>query len=140
MQGIECILLVDDDPITNYINQLLLERMGFTEEKIAVTTDGNEAVEIISTKNEKLKKNQTFLLFFLDINMPVMDGFEVLDTLKERGISLNQIFVYLLSSSKSAKDLKKANHYTIRGFIDKPLKEESIRAIVKELGNSGHKR
>lgn len=133
MQGIECILLVDDDPITNYINQLLLERMGFTEEKIAVTTDGNEAVEIISSQNEKLIKNQTFLLFFLDINMPVMDGFDVLDALKEMGISLDQIFVYLLSSSKSAKDLKKADHYTIRGFIDKPLKEESIRAIVEDL-------
>lgn len=133
MQGIECILLVDDDPITNYINQLLLERMGFTEEKVAVTTDGNEAVEIISNQNEKLIKNQSFLLFFLDINMPVMDGFDVLDALKERGISLNQIHVYLLSSSKSAKDLKKADYYNIRGFIDKPLKEESIRAIVEDL-------
>jgi CheY-like chemotaxis protein len=133
MQGIECILLVDDDPITNYINQLLLERMGFTEEEIAVTTDGHEAVEIISKTHESLIKNQSVLLFFLDINMPAMDGFDILDTLNEIGISHNQIMVYLLTSSKSAKDLQKANHYNICGFIDKPLKEETVKAIVEEI-------
>ena len=135
MQGIECILLVDDDPITNYINQLLLERMGFTEEEIAVTTDGNEAVEIVSKTNERLIENQSVLLFFLDINMPVMDGFDVLDTLNERGISHDKIMVYLLTSSKSAKDLQKADHYNICGFIDKPLKEESVKTILEELNS-----
>lgn len=136
MQGIECILLVDDDPITNYINQLLLERIGFSEDKILVTTDGDEAVEIVNHTLEKLKKNKTVLLFFLDINMPALDGFEVLDALNETGVSYTQIMVYLLTSSKSTKDIQKASHYNICGFIDKPLKEERIKAIVDELNPS----
>lgn len=136
MQGIECILLVDDDPITNYINQLLLERMGFSEEVIAVTTDGSEAVKIVTHTNERLTKNQSILLFFLDINMPVMDGFDVLDALNDIGALHKQIMVYLLTSSKSAKDLQKADDYEICGFIDKPLKEESVKAILDKLTKS----
>ncbi|MEK6481378.1 response regulator [Catalinimonas sp. 4WD22] len=136
MQGIDSVLLVDDDPITNYINQLLLERMGFSEDQIMVTTDGEEAVEIVNHTLEKLQKNKTILLFFLDINMPALDGFEVLDALNEAGISSSQVVVYLLTSSKSAKDLQKASHYDIRGFIDKPLKEESVKAIIDKLNPS----
>lgn len=136
MQSIECILLVDDDPITNYINQLLLERMGFSEDKIMITSGGEEAVEIVNKVSKKLEKNKTVLLFFLDINMPAMDGFEVLDALNETGITYSNIIVYLLTSSKSSKDLQRASHYDIRGFIDKPLKEESVKAIVDDLNPS----
>ncbi|MDF9795059.1 CheY-like chemotaxis protein [Catalinimonas alkaloidigena] len=136
MQGIECILLVDDDPITNFINQLLLEKLGFGEDEIMVTTDGDEAVNIVNDTNEKLKKNNTLLLLFLDINMPALDGFEVLDALNEMSLSHSQIKVYLLTSSQNAKDLQKAKDYKICKFIDKPLKEESVKTILDELNPS----
>lgn len=133
MSGIECILLVDDDPITNYINQLLLEKIGFGEDKVLVTTDGDEALDIIHDTQDKLQKNKSVLLFFLDINMPAMDGFEVLDAMIETGVSSPQILVYLLTSSKNARDMQKANGYSIKGIVEKPLKEENIKAIIDAL-------
>lgn len=67
-------MLVDDDDSTNYLHKIIIEEMRITEQ-ISIARNGQEALDKIS---DHIKDDQCLDLIFLDINMPVMDGFEFL--------------------------------------------------------------
>lgn len=75
------ILLVDDDPITNYMNSRLLQSLGVADH-IEVTTNGAEALAFLESERGQGPHKPS--LIFLDINMPVMDGFEFLEAYRSR--------------------------------------------------------
>lgn len=72
MQKLTSTLLVDDDETTNFVNEMLLKDMGVTEQ-ILTAHNGQEALELIL---ERCENNECPSLILLDINMPVMNGFE----------------------------------------------------------------
>jgi CheY-like chemotaxis protein len=114
------IFLVDDDPINNLINRRLLGKAGI----------GNHIEEFQSAQEalEKIKSIDTdkTLLLFLDINMPVLNGWEFLDCY----ISIfpeRKDTIIILSSSIDYQDRQKAMEYPIvSGFLEKPLSLEKI--------------
>ncbi|WKN33838.1 response regulator [Porifericola rhodea] len=133
LSGVEYIMLVDDDPITNYVNQLLLEELGLPKDKIIVTHEVNLALKNIEKVQKSLTERQSALVIFLDINMPDKGGFEMLDAIEEMKLPKGQLHIYLLSSINSPRDQIKAEQYDIRGFIDKPLKEENVLEILDNI-------
>jgi response regulator RpfG family c-di-GMP phosphodiesterase len=108
-------LLIDDNYIDNFVTRKLLESSKFAE-NIIVLQSPAEAITCL--------RNKTIVpdVIFLDIRMPLMDGFEFLEEYDKIDIDKTGIKIFLLSSSFDPTDIKKsvANKY-ITQFIHKPL-------------------
>jgi CheY-like chemotaxis protein len=116
----DVIFLVDDDPINNLINRRLLGKAGI----------GNHIEEYLSAQEalEKIHRlpNEGSLLIFLDINMPVLNGWEFLEVYSEL-FPEREDKIVILSSSIDFQDRQKALEYPIvSGFLEKPLSLEKI--------------
>lgn len=110
------ITLIDDDEIANFINKKLLAAHNF--EHISTYNDPLIAVKEL--------RNHSPNIILLDINMPKMDGFELLCHLKENNLCPNTK-VFVLTSSNRESDSKKAQEFEqVIGYIEKPLDAEKI--------------
>lgn len=131
MNKIASTLLVDDDSINNFINQRLIEDLGVTHH-LALANNGLEALEYL--KNNCQEAAICPALILLDINMPVMDGFEFLQEFQTmQFFNKDKIRIVVLTTSTSQKDAQKLQEFPIDGFINKPLTEEKILELVKEF-------
>lgn len=131
------ILLIDDDEITYYLSNSLLEGMGIAEE-IDYVNNGKEGINYIrkNCRLESLAEKNCPDLILLDINMPVMNGFEFLKELKTFDKDkFNKIHIVLLTSSVSPKDIEQAAKFanTLSGYITKPLTEDSVKKVLQEI-------
>ncbi len=122
------VLLVDDDKINNYINLRLIRRIGLSEE-IIVTNNGQEAITYLKTCD----KNELPTLILLDINMPVMDGFEFLEEYEKMKFeSVERPMIVVLTTSTNTNDIKKVESSPIAaGYINKPLTEENLLGFIR---------
>lgn len=128
MNKIKKIFLVDDDELFNIIHKEILKKMKVAEEMV-ICLNGKDAL----SKLELLTASQFPELIFLDIDMPVMNGFDFLKEFGEKyGEEASKTRIFMLTSSYLQKDMDKANEYKISGYILKPLtKEKVIEAINK---------
>jgi CheY-like chemotaxis protein len=116
------IYLVDDQPISNFITKKFLELEGYKGPVIDYTNSA-EAFEIIA--------NDENALVFLDINMPVMNGWDFMEAMKERQIS-NKIII--LSSSTSKFDKDRAREYPfVLDYMVKPMNRQKFTELSKYL-------
>jgi CheY-like chemotaxis protein len=124
MNQFDSIFLVDDDPINNLINKRLLGKTGVTN-VIKEFLDGEYALQVLST----IDPNQQVLIF-LDINMPVMNGWDFLDRYMEI-FPHRKDTILILSSSIDFQDKQKAIEYkVVYGFLEKPLTLEKIESLL----------
>lgn len=132
--SVECLILIDDDDITNSLHLMLLEDLQVAE-KVHVATDGEKALALVQellAGDDKIKPENA--LIFLDINMPGLSGFEFLKEVdKIENFDWEKLQVYLLTSSSSRRDMEEADRYQVAGYLDKPLTEEKIRKAVNAL-------
>ena len=133
---LNCILLIDDDGDTNYFNKYLLTKMEVAE-KIQVTTSGLEALDFLSNGGRFLTNGDKYpspMLIFLDLNMPVMNGWEFMEEYhKLSEEQKGKIVLIMLTSSPNPDDLQKSKSMEdVDGFVKKPLTEESMRGILEE--------
>lgn len=134
MKKIKNIVFIDDDEITCYLNRIVLEEMGVAE-NITCLEDEHEALEFIQEKcsNRSAGENICPEIIFLDLNMPFFNGFEFLEQLeKNPDIDTDSLYIVLLTSSWHAGDMKKAMHYPVQGFLNKPLTVEKVQDIVEQ--------
>ncbi|MCC9136601.1 response regulator [Pontibacter silvestris] len=121
------ILLVDDDPAVSFITQRLF-RQAQLEAEVLLASHGQEALDIV---REVCRSEQCPELILLDINMPVMDGFEFLEELqKSADLSSAPIKIVMLSSSTHYLDMVKAKDYPVIGCIEKPLTVEKLSKFL----------
>lgn len=128
------ILLVDDDDITNFLNESLLLEMEIAEH-IDVASDGLQALNFIRdhwTSGEGTIQASENKLILLDINMPVMNGFEFLEQFEKMKES-RQVKIALLTTSVNKKDMEKAGEYKVKDYVEKPLNKEKISALLMNL-------
>lgn len=123
------VLLVDDNEIDNFINERMITSCGFAE-RVIVKTSSDEAIGYLKENQD----NEDLLpeIVFLDLNMPVKDGFVFLSDFKRE---LNEIVhkkckVVVLSSSISPEDINKASTDPhVSKYVNKPLSEKYLEAI-----------
>jgi len=128
---LNCILLVDDDLPTNFINERILRKMDCTERIIAVQ-GGFDALEYLkSTVEEKHPQPD---LIFLDINMPGMNGWEFLESYENLEINQkSKAIIVMLTTSLNPDEKDKAGQIPqISGFLNKPLFADRVKEILEE--------
>lgn len=129
------ILLIDDDEITLMLCEFVLEDRQIAKE-IVKLNNGHEGIAYFENlkKNKLLGSNEsTPALIFLDLNMPIMNGWDLLDDLLALYPRLSELTkVILLSSTVDPQDLARAANYEIVfDFINKPLDEDAVTALMQ---------
>jgi len=132
MKQLSGILLIDDNDTSNFLNKRLLKRVQATE-NIIVLSNGQEAFHYLQALSQK-KQGATDIkpeLILLDINMPVLDGFEFLEMYQELPEDFRRdILIAILSTSNHPQDTGKASFYNAY-YITKPLTIEKIEMLLK---------
>lgn len=129
MFKIKDVCIIDDDPICVFgLKKRLLETAFF--EDIIVCSNGLEAINFLKkrvTENERLPTT-----VFLDLNMPIMDGWDFLEEFKKIKMDYRKnVRIHILSSSVDAKDVLKAKTYVeVENYFTKPIKKEDIFKVI----------
>jgi CheY-like chemotaxis protein len=127
----DCILLVDDDDATNFFSKRLIESIGL-KVNVHVTENGQEALDFLLKNGKYQETNHLLPLFiFLDLNMPVMDGWEFLDAFEK--LNIKSKVIVMLTTSLNQVDIEKSKTYTsIFRFIKKPLQKHDILEVFSK--------
>jgi CheY-like chemotaxis protein len=136
MRRLSGILLIDDDDTTNFLNQRLLDRMGVAD-NIRTFVNGKQAFDYLYniSNNNYEKSNKDYFqpeLIFLDINMPVMDGFEMLDLYERMSKEFRKgIVLAVLTTSTHPHDTASARKYSAE-YLVKPLTPDKINYLLEK--------
>lgn len=126
-------MLIDDDSITNFLNELLLKEMDISEELI-ITADGQKALDVIY--NRCVLKGECPDLILLDVNMPVVNGFEFLKRYNEMMFDNKQsVVIVMLSTSLNPRDKEKAEALNVSDYLTKPLSKDRINELLEKYFN-----
>lgn len=121
-----CVMIVDDDQIFNLMARLQLVNAGISARPYTFT-DGKEALLFIAEHSH----SDTPILLFLDINMPRVSGWQVLDQLEQISIR-RKIHVVIVTSSIDSADQRRAESYgRVVGYFIKPLKYEQVLSLKR---------
>lgn len=136
LPALDLVLLVDDDDTTNYLNKRLLVEMNVAKE-VVVLKNGQEAVDFIAStcgpNAGDLPKCPD--LIFLDIKMPVMDGFSFLEEYERLGLDVSkQVIIMMLTSSASFYDLERLKSFKkVKKHYSKALTRHDVQEVIKEF-------
>lgn len=124
------LLIVDDDDINVFIIRKIVEKTGY---KVNMVAKGNGELAAHYLK-EIADSDEVFPdLILVDINMPILNGWEFLEAYEKLNID-RKVDMFMLSSSVYENDIEKAKSYkSIKGFISKPLSIERLSELLKEI-------
>jgi CheY-like chemotaxis protein len=126
--AIDLVLLVDDNDTDNFISKRIIEITRFAR-RVEVKSSGKGALDYL--KEHQNNPDMIPSIIFLDINMPIVDGFVFLyEFEKFNELVRNKSKVIILSSSDNKRDIDKIvnNNHVIK-FITKPLTEVALEEI-----------
>jgi CheY-like chemotaxis protein len=118
------LLIVDDDDVTIFLHKKILLKSNFHQNP---SSFGNGRLALEFLLSQKDREVMHFIL--LDINMPVMNGWEFLDAVKELQSPLNMKVIVLTSSANKEDRMKAADYPIVISYIEKPVKVETFEAL-----------
>lgn len=127
------ILLVEDDDGHARLVMRNLRRGGFDNE-ILHAKNGREALDLIYSQGAHTAiPRPRHLLLLLDLNMPIVDGYQVLERLKSDE-STKAIPVIVLTTTDDAKEIKRCYELGCNVYVTKPVEYDAFTAAIRELG------
>ena len=123
------VMLIDDNEIDNLINQKMIEATNLSEH-IYVHSGAKSAIEFLKNVEKLTDLSDQILpdVIFLDIDMPLMDGFQFLDLFDKLNDNTKQhCKIVMLTSSINPQDIDKSKTYSfVKKYINKPLTQQSL--------------
>lgn len=125
------IILIDDDISVNYFHRRLITLLNLSED-IHTFFNGKQAIEGIIEINKNAAPGQKAIVF-LDLNMPLMSGWEFLEEFEKIKDDLNLIFnIHVISASLNPVDRERAEkNPNVISYIGKPLSKETLMNCIK---------
>jgi CheY-like chemotaxis protein len=118
------VLLVDDNEATCTLITALLQN----DFRVEIASDGHEAIERL--------KSRHYAAILLDLLMPIVDGYAVLDSLRdERPALLRRVMV--VTASLSAREMQRVRAYDVFAVVAKPFEVDALQTMVRECAGGG---
>ncbi len=130
METMKRIVLIDDDSTTNYLNKLIIERSELVDEVLTFDS-AEEALNFFYQNNDPADE----ALVLLDINMPIMNGWQFLDQYSAMDISRSNKIVMLTSSINPADKLLADEKNHVVDYKSKPLSVDMLKDLVSDYLN-----
>ncbi|MBU2995682.1 response regulator [Cellulophaga baltica] len=123
---------IDDDPIIVFISKKLMAEIDYSQE-IKEFDNGKSAIEALITASEK--DQQIPAIIFVDLSMPIMNGWEFLENFQKAKIKNKEnITIVVLSSSISASEIEMVKGYPIvQDYIVKPITPADLNKINSSI-------
>ena len=118
-----CILVAEDTPANQLVVQMILQGMGHS---VTMTSNGLEAVQAFAAA--------PFDLVILDIQMPVMDGYEAARHIRAAGTAGQAVPIIALTAFTQNSDREKAHACGVTDFVSKPIRARDVRAMLDRVG------
>ncbi|MBC8766634.1 response regulator [Arenibacter sp. BSSL-BM3] len=133
MGKIESSCIIDDDPIAIYGIKKSMKEIDFCN-KIVIYNNGQDAIDGLNSMVEDGMELPSIIL--LDLNMPIMDGWEFLDDfIKIPNCNTEKVTIYIISSSIDPRDIIKAKNYSlVSNYILKPIKSNDLLKLLSDIG------
>ncbi len=130
MNRLNLIFIVDDDPIHQQIAQIMIDRQGISN-AMRTFSDAQEVLDYLHGHEQH--RDQLPDVILLDLNMPVMDGWDFLEAYSGFYTSLSRsIQIYVLTSSIDENDRERVRSYSfVKGYLTKPLSKEIILSLAQ---------
>ena len=132
MRKLNSSCIIDDDDIFIYGTKKIMKKIDFCDE-ILVFNNGQEAMDGLKQLTAQNKKLPSVI--FLDINMPIMDGWEFLeDFIKIPNNNREHVIIYIISSSIDPMDIQKVQMYgLVNNYILKPIRIEDLEKVLNDI-------
>lgn len=129
------VCLIDDDKIYQFTAKKMLEATGMAKD-IRSFYDGSEAIAFFSGENGKDPENLPDVIF-LDINMPIMNGWEFLEEYEKiRNHFPKSMALYVVSSSVDDADIRRSRQYnSVTDYIVKPITRMRYQELLEGIGS-----
>ncbi|GAA4054879.1 hypothetical protein GCM10022409_47510 [Hymenobacter glaciei] len=130
MIKLSSVLLVDDDQLTNDLNQRLLQQLGVADQYLSAN-DGEQALAVLEQLALDAHPSSPVLVL-LDVRMPRMDGMAFVDAYQQLPEAQQQAVVIVMhTASMNSVDLGRIESLPIAGLVSKPLTKEKLDTILK---------
>lgn len=130
MKKLDCILLVDDDSVTNFITERIIHKLDAAD-KVKVSENGEEALLYLTKHCCSFEEGYPNLIL-LDNSMPEMNGIEFMESFNQINFNSNtDVKIVVLTSSENPKDKEKLLGLGVNGYLLKPLTEEKLVSVLE---------
>ena len=128
MKKISIVSIIDDDALFQFSIRKILTATDAID-KVLQFANGSDAIDyFLENKNQASNLPD---LVFLDLNMPLMNGWQFMDKFLEQTFAKKNIMIYICTSSVNNKDQEKFRSYSeLKGYIIKPLHKAEIYEVM----------
>jgi CheY-like chemotaxis protein len=133
-EKIKLACIIDDDNIYVNLVRKIIETKKLCDH-LLIFKDGKEGIDYFETLLENFEEKNIPEVILLDLNMPIMDGWEFLERFtKIKNKFNNHITLYVVSSSINATDIDKAKSLsTVENYLVKPVRINELEAVFKKI-------
>lgn len=122
------VIIVDDDKMVVYFHRILVEESGLSKTPV-ICMNGKEALDYLLAEDKPSK----IYCLLLDINMPVMNGWEFLDEVAHHAVSERMVVAIVTSSIDKVDKQKAAGYALVFDYLEKPISLEMLHALKANL-------